>query len=228
MILSSAAQMLNGSGGSGLPWLPNGATAFLDFVNGHYYAGGASQAVGALLGAGFDPDAISGSGMLISFANGNLPKAIGDLLTDIAAALPAGCTVLLDMDFINEPYGFVMFIGDNTNWNTSSDGITIAADDTTYDAHTLNIGTALTGTGVHKLALTLNRDVGGGNYEYAWCADGAAALTTTKAYAASWTVDSVWIGSDGVDADQQLDTVYIRSITLYPALDPADLPALTA
>ncbi|AEH88208.1 hypothetical protein [Mesorhizobium opportunistum] len=217
------------AGGAALPpWLPAGATAFLDFVNGTYYAGGAVQAVGTLLGGGFDAGEISGSGMLIFDGNGNQPSAAGALLSDLVAALPVGCTLVFDMDFVNPPYGWVMLLGDNTNWDTSVDGITIAADDNTYDAVSLGVGHALSGTGVHRLAVTLNRDVGGGDFEYAWCADGASADTQTVSYAIGWALNTAWIGSDGSGNDQLMDHVYFRSITLYPAVAPADLPALTS
>lgn len=208
-------------------WVPEDATVFLDFVNGRYFAGEAPRAIATLLGGGFDAGEISGSGMFFDFAGTNLPTAAGAFLSDLAAGLAAGCTLLFDMEFVNAPFGWIMFVGDAADWGSSSEDIVVAADDNTYDEHTLNVGSALSGTGVHKLAQTFNRNVGGGSYEYARCVDGAAADTQTVGYAASWTVDTLAIGSDGAGG-QQLDHVYIRSITLYPALDPVDLPAMTA
>lgn len=157
----------------------------------------------------------------------NLPNASGTFLADLAALLATGCTLVFDMTFVNAPFSWVMCTGDAANWGASSEDIVIAADDNTYDGHSLAVGSALTVTGSHKLAQTFNRDVGGGDFEYARSVDGAAADTQTVNYAASWTVDTVSFGSDGAGG-QQLDHVYIKSIKLFPAKDPADLPALTA
>ncbi|WP_192183291.1 hypothetical protein [Mesorhizobium amorphae] len=228
MILSSAAQMLNGSGGGLPPWLPDGAIAHMDLKTGDGYAGGAARSIDEMLGGGFDPAALSASGLRFIESNSNRPKAIGPLLADISAGLAAGCTVRFVLNFLNAPYGFAMFIGDNTNWDTSSDGITVAVDDEMYDAVSLGLGAPLGSTGIHKLAVTLNRDVGGGDYEYAWCLDGAAATTQTVPYAASWLVNTILFGWDGVDDTQLLDNVYWEGFTLWQAKLPAGLPPLTA
>jgi len=75
--------------------------------------------------------------------------------------------------------------------------------------------------------VTFNRSLGGGNYEYAWCHDGNAALTQTVAYAAA-AVSHAQIGWDGGSGDgRQLFQTYIKSITVYPAIASASLPALT-
>lgn len=66
-----------------------------------------------------------------------------------------------------------------------------------------------------------------GAYDYSVSIDGGAAVTQTAAYAPFSPVDTITIGHDGDDTFV-LDDAYIRSITLYPAMDPADLPALAA
>ncbi|TIU62353.1 MAG: hypothetical protein E5W25_27035, partial [Mesorhizobium sp.] len=106
-------------------WVPDGATAFLDFVNGHYFAGGAERAVSTLLGGGFDPAAISGSGMRIIGSNGNRPKAIGALFSDLEAGIAAGCTLLFDLNCANPPGGFLLFIANAANLDLASEVINV-------------------------------------------------------------------------------------------------------
>jgi len=227
MILSGAAQMLNAQVASPLPdWLPTGATAFLDFMAGTYYAGGAPRSIGSIL-TGYEAGVISGSGMFFVFENGNHPAASGALLSDFQAGLAAGMTIILDFDFVAAPFGFALFLGDDVSWDASTDMIVVAVDDNMYDSVSLGLGASLSTTGRHTLAVTLNRDVGGGDFEYAWSLDGASALTQTVGYAAFSSLASVLIGHDGGDFGENLDSVYLRSITVYPAKDPAELPSLS-
>ncbi|MER8699685.1 hypothetical protein [Mesorhizobium sp. M1273] len=219
-----ASQAASAGGGS----LPPGATAFIDIKNGFYYSGGAERSVSDVM-TGYDPSALTASGLFYDFNNlSNCPFAAGPLLSDFASALAAGCTIVFDLNQINPPYGFLMFLGDDVDYDASVNGISIEADWHTSDFGDVLIGNTdgLGSTGNHKLAVTLNRDVGGGNYEYAWSLDGGAADTQTVNYAASWTLATVAIGNDGT-TDELLDNAYLRSITLYPAKLPADLPALT-
>ncbi|RVC47570.1 hypothetical protein EN781_00085 [Mesorhizobium sp. M4A.F.Ca.ET.090.04.2.1] len=217
------------TGGGGGGTLPPGATSFLDFVNGFYYAGGSWQSVSAMLGGGFDPSAISGSGMYIDFSNANRPTVIGVLLTQLLAGLAAGVTLLFEVSTASSLGGFLIFISDTGNLDTAGDGIIVSVDGAISDfiALGLYIGTPVSGSGVHKIAITLNRDIGGGDYEYAWSNDGDAAETQSVSYAAPIMSD-VTIGHDGAGNGNTLFQTYIRSITIYPAMDPADLPALTA
>lgn len=210
------------------PFVPSGASAYMDLTTGDGYAGGAARSIEEMLGGGFDPGEMSASGLHYIFSNANRPKAIGPLLADIAAGLAAGCTLRFVLNFLNAPYGYAMFIGDDVDFETSNDGISIAVDDDMYDAVSLGLGAPVGSTGVHRLAVTLNRDVGGGDFEYAWCLDGATATTQAVPYAASWLVDTILFGWDGSGDDELLDNVYLEEFTLWPAKLPADLPALTA
>ncbi|ESX86999.1 hypothetical protein X755_29540 [Mesorhizobium sp. LNJC405B00] len=208
---------------------PAGSTAYLDFVNAYYYAGGSTQAIASLLGGGFDSGAISGSGMRITPSNGNQPKAIGDWLSDLAAGLAAGCTILFDINSAIDPAGFLMFIGDGANYDVADEAIIASADGFVADYWDLSLSAPIAGSGLHKMAMTLQRDVGGGDYEYAWSNDGAAATTQTVNYLTHLaSVDTILFGHDGAGTGNSLDDIYIRSITLYPAKIPADLPALSA
>ncbi|RWD60680.1 MAG: hypothetical protein EOS36_20195 [Mesorhizobium sp.] len=210
-------------------WVPADAIAFLDFVNDRYFAGSAPRAIATLLGGGFDAGAISASGMRITPSNGNRPKAIGALFSDLAAAVSGGGTIVFDLQSATDPGGFLMFIANGANLDVAGEAIVVDAIGSILDYWDISItDTAPTGAGSHKEAFTLARDVGGGNYEYAWCSDGNTAVTQTVDYASHVSpVDTILIGHDGVGTGNSLNDIYIRSITLYPAQDPASLPSLT-
>lgn len=232
MMLGTIAAPARGGGAYIPAWLPAGATAFLDFTADHYFAGGAPRNLTDVL-SGYDPAALSALGLYYDFNNlDNLPLAAGSLLSDIATGIAAGCTIVFDLDYGNAPYGFIMFMGDAPTDFDSDNVIDIVNNPSPwgsiYDDNDpgVGLGGGVTTTGVHKVAATLNRDAGAGNYEYAWSLDGAAATTQTVTYAPMWTLNTVGIGNDGT-TNKLLDNVYLRSITLYPAKLPADLPALT-
>jgi hypothetical protein len=226
MMLGTLAQR---GGVAAVSNLPAGAISFLNFVDAFYYAGGASADVSDLLGGDFDPAAISASGMRITPSNGNRPKAIGALLSDLIAGLAAGFTILFDLSSAIDPSGFLMFIADGANYDVADEGIIVAANGFVADYWDLTIEDAVSGSGLHKQAITLQRDVGGGDYEYAWCDDGGAAVTQTVNYLTHVSpVDTILFGHDGIGTGNSLNDIYVRSITLYPAMLPADLPALTA
>ncbi|WP_292720669.1 hypothetical protein, partial [Mesorhizobium sp.] len=183
----------------------------------------------SLLGGDFDPAAISASGMRITPSNGNRPKAIGTLLSDLTAGLAAGCTILFDISSATSPSGFLMFIGDDTNFGNSGEAIIANANGALFDYWDLDIEDAISGSGLHKIAVTLARDVGGGDHEYAWCDDGGAAVTQTVNYLTHVSpVDTILFGHDGIGTGNSLNDIYVRSITVYPAKLPAELPSLTA
>ncbi|RWF52041.1 MAG: hypothetical protein EOS50_26035 [Mesorhizobium sp.] len=227
MMLGTLAQ--RGAPAQGTPaWVPDGAYGYLDFVTGQYFAGGAERAILTLLGGDFDPAAISASGMRITPSNGNRPKAIGALLSDLTAGLAAGCTILFDLSSAISPSGFLMFSGDDINLDLADEAIFANANGFLADYWDLSISDSISGSGLHKIAMTLARDVGGGDYEYAWCDDGGAAVTQTVNYLTHVVVDTILFGHDGVGTGNSLNDIYIRSITLYPPKLPADLTALTA
>lgn len=233
MMTGTVAQPLNRLGGGGIPWLPAGATAFLDFVNGSYYAGGTPRSVTDILGGGFDPSSISASGMLISFPNGNRPSAIGALFSDLAAGLAAGCTVIFEVNHANSPYGHYLYFLNAASESVASQFVRLSVQNV-IEAAMIGDATeiwlegaagSLSGTGIHKVAATFNRSNGGSN-EYALSSNGETAVTYSVAYAPFSPVNTILIGHDGDDS-KMLDNAYIRTITLYPALTPAELPALS-
>lgn len=210
-------------------WVPADADGMLDFVNDQYYLAGQLRAITTLLGGGFDAGAISGSGMYINFDNANRPTVTGVLLTRLLSGVAAGLTLLFEVSTASSLGGFLLFIGDTGSLDTAADGIIVSVDGAISDfiALGLYIGTPISGSGIHRIAITLNRDIGGGNYEYAWSNDGAAAETQSVSYAAP-SLSDITMGHDGAGNGNTLFQTYIRSITIYPAMLPADLPALTA
>lgn len=236
--------------GSGGGLMPEGATAHLDFINGYYWAGGAQRAVSDVLGdgpdtvqagGGFNPDAIVPAKGLLICNNGNVdaetseawtnrPYPINTLYDDMAAGLLAGCTMVFEFNCQNPPYGTLFAFYDDISENDSFDWVDLEIDYGLTDGYDVSIVDEPTGTGLHKIAVTLNRDVGAGNRQYAMSIDGGAASTADIDYSDPFptaSLNTITIGHDGDDS-KMLDIVYLRTITLYPAVEPTELPALSS
>lgn len=232
MIPALSAQMMNGSGGGGPDWVPAGAVAHLDFINGNYFAGGQSRTVDAILGGGFYPGSIASMGMYVDNISPNRPKAIGPLFDDIAAGLAAGCTVVFEIQFQSAPYGSFVHIMNAASGISATEWVScIVFGEAAYveDQEDIELSAgadSLTTTGLHRIAVTFARQAGG-DFEYAVSSDGSAAATMTADYAPFSPVHTVTLFHDGDDISI-LDDAWVRSITLYPAMSPAELPLLTA
>lgn len=217
--------------------LPTDITAFLDFVNGSYSAGGVDHDVSDLLGGGFDPAYITGSGMQITL--GNLPKAIGQLFAEYEAGLAAGMTNVFEFSQTTSADRFLIAFEDqlgspdwalrvervNLNRNTPSDDFFVSD----FDALDFsdNVSEALS-SGTNRLAVTLGRDLGGGMWRYAVSINGSTALTADLPYsaAAGFATNGLAIVRIGARFDAWPDG-YIRSIALSPAVDETELAALS-
>lgn len=222
--------VLGPSEGGGGGNLPEGAISHLDFADSFYYAGAAERAVGDLLGGGFDPGEISASGLYFdNNFNVNRPTAIGAFFTDLAAGIAAGCTIVFEIDHVSEPYGYWMCFLDAASLDVADDYVTIGHSDFLEDQDDIWFLGEFDheATGIHRIAVTLNRDIGGGDRQYSVSLDGDPAITQVATYVAFSPIDTILIGHDG-DEGRILDDAFIRSITLYPAVDPATLPSLSA
>lgn len=209
-------------------WVPADADGKLDFVNGQYYLAGQLRSIAALLGGGFDPSAITGAGMYINFNNANRPTPIGVMLTRLLSGLAAGMTLVFEVSTSSSLGGFLLYLGTDPFYDNATSWNLVTIDGFMNDEGVLNISDTVSGAGAHKIAITFNRDIGGGDHQSALCHDGNAAVTQTTPYAA-WTMTNAQLGWSGFEGDgQQLFQTYIRSITFYPAKIPTDLPALTA
>ncbi|RWH32212.1 hypothetical protein [Mesorhizobium sp.] len=221
-------------------WVPGDAIAFLDFVNGRYFAGSAQRAIATLLGGGFDAAYITADGMQIT--TDNLPTADGALFNDFEAGLSAGMTIVFEfsqttnsafsnshflLSFEDMPEAWILQVERvNLNRNTPNDDFYVADfGDLDFSDH---VAEALA-SGTNRLAVTLGRDLGGGTWQYAVSINGSTSLIADVAYSAAdgFATNGLSVVRIGGRFDAWPDG-YIRSITLYPAKAPEDLPALTA
>jgi hypothetical protein len=92
-----ASQRWAAGGGAVPPWVPDGALAFLDFVNGNYWATVTGD-MSDFLGGALDEGDIAASGMAVWHTNGNAPLAIGGFRQVIVDGLAEGMTLLFDID----------------------------------------------------------------------------------------------------------------------------------
>ncbi|MDX8513516.1 hypothetical protein [Mesorhizobium captivum] len=241
MMLGVAAQPLRRGSSGAEGTLPSGATAFLDFINRTYYAGGAWRAVASVLGGGFDPAYITADGMQIT--TDNLPLAVGALFNDFEAGLSAGMTIrfefsqttnsafsnshfLISFEDLPSPDWSLQVERVNLNRNTPNDDFYIADfGDLDFSNH---VAEALA-SGINRFAVTLGRDLGGGSWRYAASFNGSTALTADVGYsaAAGFATNGLSFVRIGGRFDAWPDG-YIRSITLYPAVDETELALLSA
>ena len=236
MIISGAAQMLNQPAVPGAPeWVPDGAVAHLDFTNGQYFAGGAVRSIGTLLGGGFDPGEISGAGMLMGSGVSNHPDAAGALLTDIAAQFADGLTMVVDIDTQSGWNGTVLWAMNAATSGAATASFEISGSSSSFGMSDYNWlsfsggGGDLLASGVQKFAMTMNRDLGGSNYESAASVNGGTVFSGDTSgngpspIAGNFHTVNLFHFEGSFEIEG-----HIRVVTLYPAVDNAELPALSA
>lgn len=221
--------------------IPDGAISHLDFLEGIYYAGGSTRAVQQILGGSFDISSLQAKGMnvgtpTVSDPQTNFPTAIGSLFADIATQLLSGITLVYELDISESTAG--LLTGPLTNIFNDTDpdaaseiiyieGSVFPTDGSVFilDERTLSASTATLLAGdIKKVAVTLYRDAGSGNYECAISGMGVAAVTDTVAYAPSYMVPQL-IALFGVEewGSWLEGPVYVRKLTVYPAVAAASL-----
>lgn len=223
-------------GGGGLP---AGATAHLDFINGYYYAGGAERAVADILGGAFDAGEISGLGMLVRLENTNRPSAIGALFSDLQTALFSGGTIVTEFTTVGTEFSGLMTFLDGADHGASVEEVQILFDGANgggglsmedfWDLSYFGGGATVVATGLNKIAFTLAEDIGGGNRKYAHSINGGSVSTDTVTYLVSAhmpVVDTIAMFHRGQEFGEM--QAYIHTLTLYPAVDSTELPALSA
>lgn len=115
----------------------------------------------------------------------------------------------------------MLYIGDNDSYFDADAWNVVSINGAVWDEGVVDISTSISGAGAHKIAVTFNRDIGGGNHQYAWSHDGNVAVTQDTPYAA-WTMTDAQLGWPGPPGGGlQLFRTHIRSITIYPAKVPA-------
>lgn len=243
---------LNQVSGADLPpWLPTDAVAHVDFVNGQYFAGATVRSVADLFDSDFDAARIDASGYLMDRAGGTAwLRAEGALFDDMDAWFAAGMTLvyqvyhgtyavkgtLLHVSETMFAYGgqrFDHFLhpansGDNgaevSDWFTGTICIGSGGDGSQHNSGAAN-----------KLAFTLNRDAGGGNYEHGYSINGNTPVSATVAYDITTytTPVSFFIGGErqnnllAGDHASSPDA-YLQTLTIYPAVAASTLDTLSA
>lgn len=202
-------------GGDTPEWLPDGAIAYADFVNGHYYAGGAETTATSMFqsdtvdGDTFSPEKIESAVGYVSQADGSDTPAFS--FVDTSAILP-GATYVIEYENGTDGLMYLMeYTQDtySTQWDaqTRFDGIRLRDTATTAtDENPLSVG-------LHKWALTF--DAAGLGLSI----DGGSVLSVSPAVVNSPSNTVTGYFSNGV---------VVKSITIYPPVADADLPALSA
>lgn len=223
------------------PWVPENALAHLDFVNGQYYANGATWPVATLLGSGFDAGEIVAGGMKVWFTNSNRPDFSGALAAVIDANLSSGFTIIIEMDDPSSDIDGPLLVMTDTpanidaNWlfqsyitDSSPTRINYSDFDALSDADSF---ASFAAGGINRIGITYNRPLGGGQWRYARSVNGDAALTNDVGYdgGALFPTDGpARIRLGYVEPSQAFDSALFRSITVYAAVDETELAALTA
>jgi hypothetical protein len=232
-----------GAGDEGTPeWVPEGALAHLDFVEGQYYSDGSTWTVSQLLGGGFDAGDIDANGMACWYTNTNRPNAAGSFLAVLEAGLASGMTIVVEINSPTEEAGsspLLIFL-DNTDANSA-----LWATYIEHPAHSgsgsyqSDFGSMLvdgvfasrTETGTNRFGYTVGRDLGGGSWRFAASVNGDAAVSDDEAYSADDGFATAGVARVAIGAVEEFgwafDQSYIRSITVYAAVDEAALAVLT-
>ncbi len=200
-------------GGATPEWVPDGATAFIDFTASHYFAGGAVVADPATLfatpdenyGDSFDASNISSEGLAA-----DQPRLAGALLTD--ANVLVGATIVVELAGAGANSQIYIVDSSAFNFNVFSD---------------VGSGTATLTVGVDSTEIAGNTTVGVLNRI-------AFTYTTSKL---SLSTNGDTVGTKDVGGGEPWSTLrdvvlyghydFLRSITIYPPQDDADLPALS-
>ena len=195
-------------------WLPEGAVAYADFVNGHYDADGAETTVASILVEdeafaslpAFDPETDIDAGGLFSCS-----PVIAPALS--AALLASGFTAVAEVAGTDGVIQFLAF--DNPDWSQERFVDLRMADvgNSTIKAVATSVTTPARPSGVpYKAALTI------ASLRVSVSFDGEAVVTDTTATAANYNMIGL-----GVDNGPRLKT-----LAFYAARPDADLPALSA
>jgi hypothetical protein len=219
--------------------------ATLNFEGGDYLIRGVTYTDTDILGGSYNTsDIVFGRGYFIS--NGNYDtqnsfKAIGDLLTELAADVQDGITIVFDIEFYtrNSSYGGMYIASDDANPSFASRWIAGGHNAVTNKLGKLGFedensisdftGDVVSGEWYDRVvyAVTHGLPIGGGNYRSAAAANGGNdSGDNDVAYPEDFTVASFFFGRDTAGAFSGLDSCIIHSILIYEGKASADLDAL--
>ena len=218
------ASAINSAAGGDVPvWLPDGASAVLDFKNGHYYADGSEQVVTDLLYSDEEhynafsfENIVNGVGLKGDWSNSSNPIFKPVIADGIIAT---GATIVLDFDLEDDAYIEVDLI-DLPEFTNSEQIVFYSEEDQSYfrDAASAQTNLPDISSGDHKAAYTITPT------KMAVSVDGGTVVTATPAMpSAAFTVVAV---SMNINVDVLFST--LRSIIIYPAKADGELPALSS
>jgi hypothetical protein len=211
---------------------------------GVYSVVGQAAEIGDILGGAFDPQSIDANGMLMTYATANRPDAAGALFSVLATTLVnTGLTLVIEYEGAPTsgfPDGPVFAFLDTDNAETAEDYIIADIGSWgfgVWDNRDLSDGGSgedVDFSGVQRLAVTLNRPIGGGDYEYGGAVNGGPHFIDIVDYGGAyftvdtirlfhvdeweWVFDGLWPNDNGV---------YVRRLTAYPAVPVEILPELS-
>jgi hypothetical protein len=209
--------MLPATGGGAPDWVPANAVAHANFIDGHYYAGGAERAATDIFVeetnfGDFDFACIVPGEGMVSLGEQQNATFYGPLLTD---ALP-GCTIVLTVDADVSYVGVTMYefsfgSGDELFLRDTD----LRGDD--YVGLALTQNNIVSSTGVHKMAFTFTSNKLSGSIDGNVVITGVPTLGPVDRF-------TLFMSSEAPTNDT---TTKILSMTVYPAQDDADLPGLS-
>lgn len=216
--------------------VPSGAKSYLDFIDRYYYAGGAFVTLtGALTGT--DAAAIEARGLVDNGLLSTYPIASAALLSDLSGEFSAGLSIVCEVDCDTRPNGAFIGLFDDADPSAAANWIVVEPDFTTqaiqmFDSDTLSLSGGHAdqlASGVQKYGFTIGRDLGGGSFEYVGCVNGGTPFSTTLGYGLSF-ISLVAATIFNIDAWGVHDSngAWLRTLSLYPAMNQADLQTATA
>lgn len=230
--LGLGLQTIRGTADGGTPeWVPEGDIAYADFVEGNYYADGGEVAVESvvdLAGA-----SITANGLEVE-SDTTDPSWVAAFLQLLSDGISTELGVCLVMDIFLPGLastGYLLGMTDlEWNWETDihldvNGGVNNRVRLSDYDALEALHATNLLIGSLNRVAVTLNRSLGGGSYQYAVSVNGIAAVTDTIAYLAP-AIAKASIGGIGVGPSGS--TFHLRKCRFRGPATPAELATLSA
>lgn len=219
-----------------------GEIIFADFTTGTYRLNGFPSTPEAIF-EGIQTGMIAPDvGLSIEFDDpGSLPYATEEAQALIVAAMQSGVTLDVEvfssprMDFSN---GTVMMLTETGTVNDDSEQIAVYQSNVgstgAYDFFSLNLNLSRSdgNSTIHRAAVTVNRDIGGGDFSHEASANGSAIESDVTDYSiinrfSPQRIKFFHEDVNFVDDNAQVHAQTVRLIRIVEALDPSELPALS-
>jgi hypothetical protein len=228
-----------------------GGATYLDFVEGVYQVDGVNYDIADLLDDGFDPDALMAQGLFFDEpfsappGGTNRPNMTGALLTAFKGALENGGVAVLEIENTIDAPG--ANDGPLLRWcstldASTGDGFVYASVASTpgaqiqdNDSVSVDAGGPIGESGadlgfaqINRIALMFNKDVGGGQYQYAVACNGGEADSQDVGYDTSY-MTALRISLMHVEEFFLAPKYcFLRKLELYETMTLEELSALSA